>query len=1506
MEDSDLISVLEDESLGTKLRRLGSNLLKALFEVFYIIYKDYYSSTRFETQNNYFYTHIFGMLIYCFQVQSLAFPVTVSSWDSFSWVSDIFGACRVDYLVMRLGLSIGYLSLALGVTILPMLFWVLLYVKVYKHLEVNPPNYRYVVGLPMRILKNMSFLPLICIFLAAGKYSSSSTESAFQYPEMDISHIRVFALGPISNFCAGLLVVLVLLETIFQYEQFFTRAKSVVYARAHSKIETYKFLILTAWAVSHFYLHESNKVVHLVGMLLGGVFLALGYLVYLPFYNKFVNFTHSSCYLVISWTSLGQLLAMIFDNGALLFHLMVFVTPCLVYLHYELLNRRIKIILEEYSKQIEYLENIYYCELVIRYEIWKLLEQEDPEKKAETKEKITELFQIMSKKFRTNNFFGIWEFIYVFNVLKDQGLARLKLSQTARAEFDLEGTYHKYKFTKVLDDFPNQYIEEVDFFKFRRMHEETMRIDKETCDLQLQFWNELSLENPQTDKIERIGFELFSMIKKSKKASKDFMKAYPSNFLSLNLYASFLKDVYNDTMKGIELESRAENERKQQSMKLNKDQFSLFDLEIGTITTSGNLKDIGTILDINANAGSLLGIIPSFAKGMNISSFLPPPMSDSSLHNLAMSEFILKSKSTEVKIPFNNLIVDYNGFLVDVNLQIKCLALDSHPFFVTAIRKNTKNREIAIVDSNGVISKNTRKFPVLLGFSESETRLDGLLANTVINNYDKLVRDKKESKVQNYVIPGTVNNLSIMFCKGNFKNYLFRVIYLTGDIEERRNWRALTATVNSHYDDLLDLEPLTQNIDSSSSAGGLKGILKAERTKSNRGNIKFNIEPIIYEIGETDFKPGKHVGDNAKDVPSGNGSELSVPETPEEEELSVQEILESGAIVDLKDLQLESIGASGRISSSGSEGASNQGDEDEKKKSPASVASSAQSSNASFTSSPDAQILLTRVKDSMVRFKSSFFFTTLIVISANFAMMIYLTVISSHYTENVVIKELSDRRVVTSYLGLDARNIHLAALGVLEDSGFYKQRLKQNLQKYRETLDLIQTKLEDWTEGEHRDTYVDSEVVTWELQEQQLVSAKENLVDVMKKFLLAGQFLYETPLEEITYQNKDFFYLYRNAPSESLEAMNDSLNIFITSEEQNLSKILQIILVLAGCAIALMVMCFVVIILPTIMSVEKSNQTVWKIFYRLPLDLVQEMRSKCEDRLETLHGVEVIEEFSEKEMFKSIESRSKITCSKKWPYIIIRLSFYYILSAIFFGLFFNIGYKEFGNVLLYKPQVVNWAGQRILSTNLAYFWVQESKYLNASYGYYSTVPHYQIEITPGLALTKHLEELKYSEQLLLFGDVSRIGQNSQYENYLLENGCLSNECKFLSKGVHSAVNLFINECEHFQSLMSQGKEADIANLRLLKEELMELLLELKNNLNQDIEDLLSKDTQYVMIATIVYAALVIVMYFILYVPILNNVERQITNVWSIGRLIPIEHRKKILEALKGKKETTKK
>lgn len=286
-------------------------------------------------------------------------------------------------------------------------------------------------------------------------------------------------------------------------------------------------------------------------------------------------------------------------------------------------------------------------------------------------------------------------------------------------------------------------------------------------------------------RLENIGYKLFKSIKKSKQSSKELIQNYPENQQALNLYGSFLLDVYNKSSKGNEMLSRAEYEKQQAELKnlIVKERFSYFDENNGILIISGGGEDLGTIISINQNANEILSIPLRYAIGMNIAKFIPPPMNDPKRHNMALSGFLERSISVDVNVPFNIPFLDYGGFLLETYFYTRIVALDSHPFFLAAIKKNCQIRECILFDENGLIIANTRGFPVIIGYCNQVCQLNQLMGYQVVNDFTELRNKYKLDEVFEYNFKHAYK-AHMKFANFKIKNTILRFLFATNDEEE--------------------------------------------------------------------------------------------------------------------------------------------------------------------------------------------------------------------------------------------------------------------------------------------------------------------------------------------------------------------------------------------------------------------------------------------------------------------------------------------------------------------------------------------------------------------------------------------------------------------------------------------------------------------------------------------------------------------------------------------------
>ena len=372
--------------------------------------------------------------------------------------------------------------------------------------------------------------------------------------------------------------------------------------------------------------------------------------------------------------------------------------------------------------------------------------------------------------------------------------------------------------------------------------------------------------------------------------------------------------------------------------------------------------------------------------------------------------------------------------------------------------------------------------------------------------------------------------------------------------------------------------------------------------------------------------------------------------------------------------------------------------------------------------------------------------------------------------------------------------------------------------------------------------------------------------------------------------------MYRNGLSENLMAVNESLYIFSAKQEEISVDILLIILMLAIAAIVLQALCFAIVTLPTIFYVEKSNETVWKMFYLLSLDFVQEMESKCEERLEIVHGIEP-EPPSDNNKFKNLASRKAIQATRKWTVILSSISIYYLISIAMFIFFYYYAYLNFGKILETKPYIINTACERRFDANSAYFWLQELKYYNTSLSLTSENPVFRYNTNPLQELDTSISQLEYSEYALIYGDLN-MGKSNTHDDYLWKSECFSQNCSILAKGFYPGVVVYIDEVLDIKGKILAGTNPDLSDIFAKKNELIYGGLVLLDMYDRDITSQIQITINTAVWVTSIYCVLVTSMYFLIYIPIINYIEGEITKIWKLGRLIPIGQANKIMTTFK--------
>ena len=436
-------------------------------------------------------------------------------------------------------------------------------------------------------------------------------------------------------------------------------------------------------------------------------------------------------------------------------------------------------------------------------------------------------------------------------------------------------------------------------------------------------------------------------------------------------------------------------------------------------------------------------------------------------------------------------------------------------------------------------------------------------------------------------------------------------------------------------------------------------------------------------------------------------------------------------------------------------------------------------------------------------------------------------------------------------------------------------------------------------------------IPTWQIHASKVQFYYDNLLNVMRQLSLNSHGILTTQLSEVNDSNTEVFYVFRNGEGETLRVMNESNWEFIREEQAKLAEVLKVCGVIGGIAILLLITCFLAVILPTIIAVDRSNQNIWSFFYKLPSDIVQDLRFHCEERLEATHGIDLSQQFSPRKSSSAPPQfqREFIKCTRKWPYIARRLWIYYLISLAYGVYFYIIVYTNLANLLLHLPELTNLTGERTLAIQSSYLWLRETVMRENDYTH--TFPWSESLFHPSSKqhLDSLLERLRSVEDDILTGHLGREGEDRETRTMSLQDMCsyLGENCgdTGLVRGVHGEVLSYLLDSAYYSSQSSPTPAFTKEVTDLLSSELplhnsTQLLMHTYSSvLTARVQDL----ELQIELVTALYCLLSFVFYFIIYLPMTVKVRKQLTNIWDLASLIPTEFIERITRALKKANST---
>jgi PAS domain S-box-containing protein len=541
-----------------------------------------------------------------------------------------------------------------------------------------------------------------------------------------------------------------------------------------------------------------------------------------------------------------------------------------------------------------------------------------------------------------------------------------------------------------------------------------------------------------------------------------------------------------------------------------------------------------------------------------------------------------------------------------------------------------------------------------------------------------------------------------------------------------------------------------------------------------------------------------------------------------------------------------------------------------------------------------------------------------------------------HLNDYTSLNNTADRANVINWLSWDTSDMHTI-----------------NLQLYQNYQVLS---------AQDRNIYIDEDINAYLLEGSHIREIKSNLFDATSNFILQGFLLnqeYGTSL--INFANRRAFYLLRNGDGETLEYLNKSAGYYVTAAQNDLEsqRLTAILLVLVS--VVLLFFCAGFAIIPAIKTLEKSRREIWEIFFEIPGYVCRVMKAKCCDRLNILneqanmeleeHNAEENEE--EKKEDAGMKSDEKENARKKEAQIkkkkvaeqkkvlaydpkqrkvmTLKLSCFFVISLVYFYLIYYTGFDVVGSILKEEPAHINWASRRKELSRGINHWVTETilenvtdfgfKFVSTSDQQIGSTYHYAYSLT---------DELDFVENSLIFGNPAE-GlsfndiRSSEHDSLLFTNGCVSTPNRSdsslcptvgngaMSQGLHSALGTYTSLARNVLGTLAAAvqllNDSDVVLLRQLDDMYLYDALDYSSSLyetdyrNQQVS---MQVWQNVLMS--IYSVFSLLIFFLVYSPMINKIGQDTKNAWSMCTLIPQEYQedfKKLNQAIKERRDNFK-
>ena len=711
------------------------------------------------------------------------FDTEIKEWEFFYVFWSTLEKTRLDCILHELK-ALRVSAIVISSLVLCLLFASVYYVLSISSMRDLPRHLKNLLRVFLRIISSFLWVPLSVLLSAVIKSTFRKDEPLRAYQnlspsELDFGYFGLIALLPLFMVLGTFLLHKAL---CFEIRHFY--ANKNLSSRGLNSIPFKKALFEVAIVVLHSSFGAQHEVAFRFFVLVGYLVIYYNYYKYKPYFNYFANSAEAAQVLVIICFA-GALQVGYFGEGALLaFSVTLLGTPIVLYMHFHYFKENIN--------QEDNFENF---EKTIR----ELMESGDPKSVID---KFS--YAIENSKESTKKLLVVWETNYCIDYVKDERLARIKLSKCKSIPFDFKADFQVFRCNKRLEDHGFQYHEDVSFLRYKLSLDELKEKDEELCLLLVDFWSELCQYGTRKKNLEQMLDKTFLMIKDIKKGYESLVSKYSNCCEALDLYGTFLIEVLSEHSKGRSI-LQLKEKLILQNESLGKNDMSFFDSSNGIIMADGDPENIGIITYVNAKASELFLLTIDTILGSSISDIVPFPFNIN--HDKALKNYLEYCRNPEIELPEILFLKHPLGYLVECNLKVTCTCIGDEVLFLILVRAIESNRQLAFIDMSGIVLGYSKLLPTHLRI-KSENIVNQHIDNLIPGlNFEKLVpMQPVSSKIGGHKV------LLVLIKKKIKAKKFFSLLFIV-DEEEIETWE------KSHKKEMRHIEssctPSFQELDAS-------------------------------------------------------------------------------------------------------------------------------------------------------------------------------------------------------------------------------------------------------------------------------------------------------------------------------------------------------------------------------------------------------------------------------------------------------------------------------------------------------------------------------------------------------------------------------------------------------------------------------------------------------------------------------------------------------------------